>query len=73
MRAKREQSALVDRQRRAVKFASIQPPASVQAALVGSAPSLRAPLQPARVRALPMDLQQSKGRGVILVVKVQMR
>lgn len=49
MRAKREQTALVDRQRSAVKFASIQPPAAPARA----ARPQGAPLQPARVRALP--------------------
>ena len=52
VRAKREQSALVDRQRSAVKFASIQPRASVQAAPARAAQPQGGPLPPARVRAL---------------------
>ena len=52
VRAKREQTALTDRQRSAVKFASIQPPAAPARA----ARPPGAPLQPARVRALPWNL-----------------
>ena len=56
-RAKREQSALVERQRRAAKFAAIQPPASVRAAPAGGAQARAAAPQPAWVRALSWDLR----------------